>query len=174
MVCHGIPDLRSFQDGDIVNVDVTVYYKGFHGDVNETYMVGKVAESSQYLVSAAKECMDSAINICGPGIPFKNIGKAIQEVADKYNLSVVKSYCGHGVGKLFHSAPMVNHYWPNSTKGVMKKGNVFTIEPMLNVGTDKDITWPDNWTAVTADGQRSAQFENTILITETGHEILTI
>ncbi|KAI4369799.1 hypothetical protein MLD38_018203 [Melastoma candidum] len=173
VICHGIPDARKLKDGDIVNVDVSVYYKGVHGDLNETYFVGNVDESSRQLVQCAYECLDKAMAIVKPGVRFREIGEVINRHASMSGFSVVKSYCGHGIGELFHCAPNIPHYAKNKAVGVMKAGQVFTIEPMINAGVWRDRMWPDGWTAVTADGKRSAQFEHTLLVTEKGVEVLT-
>ncbi|KAI3787377.1 hypothetical protein L1987_41808 [Smallanthus sonchifolius] len=173
IICHGIPDARKLEDGDIVNVDVSVYYKGVHGDLNETYFVGDVDEASQQLVRCTYECLEKAIAIVKPGVRFREIGEIINRHATMSGLSVVKSYCGHGIGELFHCAPNIPHYARNKAVGVMKAGQTFTIEPMINTGVWRDRMWPDGWTAVTADGKRSAQFEHTLLVTETGVEVLT-
>ncbi|XP_021756326.1 methionine aminopeptidase 1A-like [Chenopodium quinoa] len=173
VICHGIPDARVLEDGDIVNVDVTVYYKGVHGDLNETYFVGNVDEASQKLVQCTYECLEKAISIVKPGMRFREVGEVINRHASMSGFSVVKSYCGHGVGELFHCAPNIPHYARNKAVGVMKAGQTFTIEPMINAGVWRDRMWPDGWTAVTADGKRSAQFEHTLLVTETGVEVLT-
>lgn len=173
VICHGIPDLRPLEDGDIVNIDVSVYYNGYHADLNETFMVGNVDEESKRLVKCAYETLAAAVSICKPGVLYRDCGNMIQKVASKYNCQVVKSYCGHGVGKLFHTAPNIPHYANNKAKGTMQIGHVFTIEPMINLGTWKDTMWPDNWTAPTQDGKRSAQFEHTMVVTETGVELLT-
>ncbi|CAI0560486.1 unnamed protein product [Linum tenue] len=157
VICHGIPDARRLEDGDIVNIDVTVYYKGVHGDLNETYFVGNVDEESRKLVQCTYECLEKAIQIVKPGVRFREVGEVINRHATMSGLSVVKSYCGHG----------------NKAVGVMKAGQTFTIEPMINAGAWRDRMWPDGWTAVTADGKRSAQFEHTLLVTETGVEVLT-
>ncbi|GMY23190.1 methionine aminopeptidase 1A isoform X1 [Fagus crenata] len=173
VICHGIPDARKLEDGDIVNVDVTVYYKGVHGDLNDTYFVGNVDEESQRLVRCTYECLEKAISIVKPGMRFREIGEVINRHASMSGFSVVKSYCGHGIGELFHCAPNIPHYGRNKAVGVMKAGQTFTIEPMINAGVWRDRMWPDGWTAVTADGKRSAQFEHTLLVTETGVEVLT-
>ncbi|KAF8379276.1 hypothetical protein HHK36_028709 [Tetracentron sinense] len=173
VICHGIPDGRRLEDGDIVNVDVTVYYKGVHGDLNETYFVGKVDEGSQQLVQCTYECLEKAISIVKPGVRFREVGEVINRHASMMGFSVVKSYCGHGIGELFHCAPNIPHYGRNKAVGVMKVGQTFTIEPMINAGVWHDRMWPDGWTAVTADGKRSAQFEHTLLVTATGVEVLT-
>ncbi|KAI3444708.1 hypothetical protein Pfo_001373 [Paulownia fortunei] len=173
VICHGIPDARKLEDGDIVNVDVTVYYKGVHGDLNETFFVGNVDEASQRLVQCTYECLEKAIAIVKPGVRFREIGEIINRHASMSGFSVVKSYCGHGIGELFHCAPNIPHYARNKAVGVMKAGQTFTIEPMINSGVWRDRMWPDGWTAVTADGKRSAQFEHTLLVTDTGVEVLT-
>ncbi|XP_059633953.1 methionine aminopeptidase 1A [Cornus florida] len=173
IICHGIPDARKLEDGDIVNVDVTVYYKGVHGDLNETFFVGNVDEASRRLVQCTYECLEKAIAIVKPGVRFREIGEVINRHASMSGLSVVKSYCGHGIGELFHCAPNIPHYGRNKAVGVMKAGQTFTIEPMINAGVWRDRMWPDGWTAVTADGKRSAQFEHTLLVTGTGVEVLT-
>ncbi|GLT64267.1 hypothetical protein SLA2020_367710 [Shorea laevis] len=173
VICHGIPDARKLEDGDIVNVDVTVYYKGVHGDLNETFFVGSVDEESQRLVQCTYECLEKAISIVKPGVRFREIGEVINRHATMSGFSVVKSICGHGIGELFHCAPNIPHYGRNKAVGVMKAGQTFTIEPMINAGVWRDRMWPDGWTAVTADGKRSAQFEHTLLVTETGVEVLT-
>ncbi|KAK6920290.1 Peptidase M24 [Dillenia turbinata] len=164
VICHGIPDARKLEDGDIVNIDVTVYYKGVHGDLNETYFVGNVDEASRHLVQSTYECLEKAIAIVKPGVRFREIGEVINRHASMSGLSVVKSYCGHGIGELFHCAPNIPHYSRNKAVGVMKAGQTFTIEPMINAGVWRDRMWPDGWTAVTADGKRSAQFEHTLLM----------
>ncbi|OVA02997.1 Peptidase M24 [Macleaya cordata] len=173
IICHGIPDARKLEDGDIINVDVTVYYKGVHGDLNETYFVGNVDEASQQLVRCTYECLEKAISIVKPGVRFREVGEVINRHALMSGLSVVKSYCGHGIGELFHCAPNIPHYGRNKAVGVMKAGQTFTIEPMINAGVWRDRLWPDGWTAVAADGKCSAQFEHTLLVTETGVEVLT-
>ncbi|KAK3019557.1 hypothetical protein RJ639_004398 [Escallonia herrerae] len=173
VICHGIPDARKLEDGDIVNVDVSVYYKGVHGDLNETFFVGNVDEASQKLVQCTYECLEKAISIVKPGVRFREVGEVISRHASMSGLSVAKSYCGHGIGELFHCAPNIPHYARNKAVGVMKAGQTFSIEPMINSGVWRDRMWPDGWTDVTADGKRSAQFEHTLLVTETGVEVLT-
>lgn len=174
VVCHGIPDQRPLVNGDICNVDVTVYHRGFHGDLNETFLVGTaVSEQKRKLIQCTYECIQHAIAIVQPGVKFREIGNVIQKHANANGFSVVRRYCGHGIHRLFHTAPNVPHYAKNKTVGVMKAGNTFTIEPMINAGTHADDQWPDGWTAVTADGRPSAQFEQTLLVTPTGCEVLT-
>lgn len=175
-ICHGIPDQRELQDGDIVNIDVTLYHGGFHGDLNETYYVGEKALANPdavRVVETARECLDKSIEIVKPGMLFRDPGNVIEKHAKSRNCSVVKSYCGHGVNQLFHCAPNIPHYGKNKAVGSAKPGMCFTIEPMINVGTHRDKTWPDNWTSTTADGSLSAQFEHTLLVTEDGVEVLT-
>ncbi|KAI8052021.1 MetAP 1 [Syncephalis plumigaleata] len=172
VICHGIPDERPLQDGDIVNIDVSLYYNGFHGDLNETYLVGKVDEAGKKLVQNARECLEKAIAMVKPGTLYRELGTVIEKHAKSAGHSVVRSYCGHGIHRLFHCAPNVPHYSKNKAIGVMRPGHIFTIEPMINEGGWEDTQWPDNWTAVTIDGKRSAQFEHTMLVTETGVEIL--
>jgi methionyl aminopeptidase len=173
VICHGIPDARPLQDGDIVNLDISIYYKGYHADLNETYTVGNVDERGKRLIKCAYECLAAAVAMCRPGVMYRDLGAAIEKVAKEYKYSVVKTYCGHGVGKHFHSAPNVPHYAKNKAVGIMRAGHVFTIEPMINEGVSGDELWPDQWTAVTVDGKRSAQFEHMLLITDDGVEILS-
>lgn len=173
VICHGIPDLRPLQNGDIVNLDVTVFKEGMHADLNATYLVGDVDEDSRNLVATAYETLRVAVAAVMPGQLYRDLGARIDKVARANKCSVVTSYCGHGIGTLFHTAPNVPHYKRNKAVGVMKPGHVFTIEPMINRGRPSDVTWPDNWTSVTRDGKRSAQFEHTLLVTETGVEVLT-
>ena len=173
VICHGIPDRRPLQNGDIVNLDVTVYHHGYHGDLNETYLVGTVSKKSKKLVKSTYNALMKAIEICKPGTKFSEIGDVIQGCVEKDNFSVVRDITGHGICKLFHTAPTILHYKNNKSKGTMKPGNIFTIEPMINEGSWDTVTWKDDWTVVTTDGKRSAQFEHTILITEDGCEVLT-
>lgn len=176
VICHGIPDHRPLQDGDILNIDVTLYHGGFHGDLNETYYVGASAAQNPdnvRVVEASRDCLDEAIKLVKPGALFRDYGNTIEKVAKSRNCQVVKTYCGHGINQLFHCAPNVPHYAKNKAVGEAKPGMCFTIEPMITIGSYKDKTWPDDWTSVTTDGSRTAQFEHTLLVTETGVEILT-
>lgn len=176
VICHGIPDKYKLKDGDIINLDVTIYYLGFHSDLNETYYVGEKAKTNKEivnLVETTRECLDLAIQYVKPGIAFRDLGNIIEEHAHKNNCSVVRTYCGHGIGTLFHCQPNIPHYGKNKAVGIAKPGMVFTIEPMLCAGTYKDQTWPDKWTAVTQDGKYSAQFEQMLLVTDDGVEVLT-
>ncbi|KAH8117423.1 methionine aminopeptidase [Phellopilus nigrolimitatus] len=173
-ICHGIPDRRPLLDGDIINIDVSLYYDGYHGDVNETYAVGEIDEESKNLIRTTRECLDEAIKICKPGALFRDIGKVIEPIAKRNGCSVVRNYVGHGINDLFHCNPKyIPHYAKNKAVGTMQPGIAFTIEPMINLGKWNGIHWPDDWTYTTADGKRSAQFEETLLITETGVEVLT-
>lgn len=171
-MCHGIPDSRQLQNGDIINIDVTVYLNGYHGDTSKTFFCGDVSDTLRRLVKVTEECLEKGIAVCKDGASFKKIGKRISEHADKYGYNVVERFVGHGVGKIFHSEPLIYHY-RNDEPGLMVEGQTFTIEPILTFGTTDCITWPDNWTTVTADGGPAAQFEHTIVITRTGAEILT-
>ncbi|KAG8134425.1 putative Methionine aminopeptidase protein [Naja naja] len=154
-------------------VDITVYRNGYHGDLNETFYVGEVDEGAKRLVQTTYECLMQAIDAVKPGVRYRELGNIIQKHAQANGFSVVRSYCGHGIHKLFHTAPNVPHYAKNKAVGVMKPGHAFTIEPMICEGGWQDETWPDGWTAVTRDGKRSAQFEHTLLVTDTGCDILT-
>ncbi|CAH9084162.1 unnamed protein product [Cuscuta europaea] len=171
-ICHGIPDSRPLKDGDIINIDVTVYLKGYHGDTSATFFVGDVDEQAKNLVQVTRDCLDRAISICAPGVEFNKIGKTIHDLADKHHFGVVEQFVGHGVGRFFHSDPVILHY-RNNVRGRMVLNQTFTIEPMLTIGSIHPIMWDDDWTVVTEDGGLSAQFEHTILITEDGVEILT-
>ncbi|XP_063596309.1 methionine aminopeptidase 1-like [Penaeus indicus] len=173
VICHGIPDMRPLQNGDICNIDVTVYHRDFHGDLNETLFIGEANKTAKTLVKTTWECLQKAIEIVEPGVKYRDIGAVIQKHAHSHGFSVVRSYCGHGIHQLFHTAPSVPHYAKNKAVGVMKPGHTFTIEPMISEGTWKDEQWPDDWTAVTADGKLSAQFEETLLVTDIGVEVLT-
>mmetsp|Transcript_6400 Transcript_6400/g.9655 ORF Transcript_6400/g.9655 Transcript_6400/m.9655 type:complete len:382 (+) Transcript_6400:65-1210(+) len=173
VICHGIPDMRELKDGDILNLDISVYYNGYHGDLNETFCVGNVDEEGRKLVETAYMCLANAISMVKPGTLYRDFGMTIAKTAKANNCSVVRTYCGHGIGTLFHTVPDVPHYAKNKAKGVLQPGHVFTIEPMINLGGYRDVLWPDGWTAVTEDGSRSAQFEHTMVVTETGCELLT-
>ncbi|KDE04308.1 methionine aminopeptidase 1, variant [Microbotryum lychnidis-dioicae p1A1 Lamole] len=174
VICHGIPDARPLEDGDIVNLDVTLYYNGFHGDLNATYPVGtKASDENLRLMKTARQCLDEAIRLVKPGTQYKDLGSTIEAIAKKDGFSVNHTYGGHGINNLFHCTPNISHYAGNKNIGVMKVGQCFTIEPMICVGQYKEDHWPDVWTAVTVDGKASAQFEETMIVTETGVEVLT-
>lgn len=171
-MCHGIPDSRQLQDGDIINIDVTVYLNGYHGDTSKTFFCGNVNSATQRLVKVTEECMYRGIAACKDGALFRKIGKRISEHAEKFGFGVVDRFVGHGIGTVFHSEPLIYHH-RNDKPGHMVEGQTFTIEPILTLGTTDCITWEDNWTTLTADGRPAAQFEHTILITRDGAEILT-
>lgn len=173
VICHGIPDMRPLQDGDIVNIDISVYYNGYHSDLNETFFVGNVDAVGRNVVECAFKTLAAAVAMVRPGTLYRDLGDSISKVAKQHGCSVVRTYCGHGVGRLFHTAPNIPHYEKNKAKGVMQEGHVFTIEPMINAGTYRDVLWPDGWTAVTNDGAKSSQFEHTMVVTATGCELLT-
>lgn len=173
VICHGIPDDRPLEHGDILNIDITLYHGGFHGDLNETICIGTCSEDSKKLVRAAYDALWAGIKQVKPGALFREFGAPIERVARNGNFSVVRNYCGHGINEQFHTAPNIPHYRKNKAVGMCKKGMTFTIEPMINAGTWRDDIWPDNWTAVTADGRESAQFEHTLLVTNDGVEVLT-
>jgi len=173
VICHGIPDDRVIQDGDIVNLDVTAYLDGVHGDTNATFLAGNVDPESRRLVAVTEECMWRGIEAVVPGRPVSDIGKAIEDHAKKHRYGVVKAFIGHGIGEQFHTDLQILHYFDPSQTTVMRPGMTFTIEPMITLGTWRHVMWPDGWTAVTADGKRTAQFEHTVCVTETGVEVLT-
>jgi methionyl aminopeptidase len=173
VICHGIPDDRALNDGDIVNLDVTVFADGVHGDTNATYLVGDVDEASRALVEVTSECLDLGIAAVVPGRPVSDIGRAIEAHATHHRLGVVRAFVGHGIGEQFHMEPTVPHYFTPSAATVIEPGMTFTIEPMITMGTWRERLWDDGWTAVTADGRRAAQFEHTLLVTDDGAEILT-
>ena len=175
MICHGIPDDRPLQEGDIVNLDITVYLNGYHGDCSEMFYVGVNPPDSKtkQLLQTTYDCWISACQIVKPGIEYKMIGSIIEDYITPYGYSTVKQFCGHGIGSVFHTNPNILHYKNNEPHGTMAPGHTFTIEPMICEGSAKSLTWPDEWTATTLDGKRSAQFEHTLLITENGVEALT-
>ena len=176
VICHGIPDQRMIREGDIINLDVTLYHGGFHGDINETYYVGDKAlqdRESVRVVETARECLQEAVKIVKPGMAFRDPGTVIEKHAKSKGCAVIRTYCGHGINTLFHPAPSIPHYAKNKAVGIAKPGMTFTIEPMISLGSYKDRTWPDNWTSATQDGSRTAQFEHTLLVTEDGVEVLT-
>ncbi|KAL8714625.1 MAG: hypothetical protein Q9220_001573 [cf. Caloplaca sp. 1 TL-2023] len=175
IICHGIPDSRVLLDGDILNLDVSLFHGGYHGDLNETYYVGAAAlnPANIHLVETTRESLRLAIETVKPGLPIRNIGNTIEKFVKENRCSVITTYCGHGINTLFHCAPNVPHYAKNKAVGVAKPGMCFTIEPMVSAGSHRDKTWPDNWTSATVDGARTAQFEHTLLVTEEGCEILT-
>nr|WP_297427921.1 type I methionyl aminopeptidase [uncultured Actinotalea sp.] len=175
VICHGVPDSTVLQDGDIVNVDITAYKHGVHGDTDATFLVGDVDEESRLLVERTHEAMMRGIKAVAPGRQLNVIGRVIETYARRFGYGVVRDFTGHGVGEAFHSGLVVPHYdaAPHHDT-VIETGMVFTIEPMLNLGTPDWEMWDDGWTVVTKDRRRSAQFEHTLVVTETGAEILTL
>ena len=173
VICHGIPDDRKLVEGDIINCDITVYFDGMHGDCSETVFVGRPDPQSKKLVQTTYECMMAGINAVAVGARLNEIGKAITALAHKRGFSVVRDFAGHGIGERFHMDPQIMHYRDPRNRQRVKSGMTFTVEPMINVGVPGSVIWDDGWTAVTADGKRSAQFEHTILVTEAGIELLT-
>lgn len=172
-VCHGIPGPKKLKNGDIVNVDVTVLKDGYHGDTSKMFVIGKATILADRLIRITQECMYLGIQQVKPGAQLGDIGAAIQEHAEKARFSVVREYCGHGIGQIFHEAPNVLHYGKRKTGLVLEKGMIFTIEPMINAGKKDVKLLPDGWTVVTKDHSLSAQWEHTILVTEDGYEVLT-
>ncbi|GBE80240.1 Methionine aminopeptidase 1 [Sparassis crispa] len=173
IITHGIPDDRSLMDGDIVNVDITIYKDGFHGDTSQTFLVGDVDEQGRALVQTTREALEASIAACAPGRPFKGIGKAIYELVRNTEFSVNTQFTGHGIGEDFHRRPWILHHL-NDEPGVMLPGHCFTIEPCIVQGADPNgWMFPDGWTVSTENCARSAQAEHMVLITETGAEVLT-
>ncbi len=173
VICHGIPDDRPLRDGDIVNLDVTIFLDGVHGDTNATFLVGDVDEASRRLVEVTRECLARGIAAVKPGQPFSDIGRAIEDHATANHYEVVRAFVGHGIGEQFHTDLQIPHYYEPRFTAIMETGMIFTIEPMISMGTGQHRIWSDDWTAVTADGSRTAQFEHTVLVTDDGVEILT-
>jgi methionyl aminopeptidase len=173
VICHGIPDNRPLQDGDIVNLDVTVFIGGVHGDTNATFLVGDVDPASRQLVEVTEECMWYGIEAVKSGQPVSDIGKAIETHAKKHRFGVVRSFVGHGIGEQFHTDLQILHYYDQRASTIMRPGMTFTIEPMITLGSWQHRIWEDGWTAVTVDGKRTAQFEHTVLVTDDGVDVLT-
>ncbi|MFF3945029.1 type I methionyl aminopeptidase [Streptomyces sp. NBC_00510] len=174
VICHGIPDSTGLRDGDIVNLDVTAYIHGVHGDTNATYLVGEVAEESRLLVERTRESLNRAIKSVKPGRQINVIGRVIESYAKRFNYGVVRDFTGHGINTAFHSGLIVPHYDDPRATTIMKPGMTFTIEPMLTLGTHEYEIWDDGWTVVTKDRKRTAQFEHTLVVTDTGAEVLTL
>jgi methionyl aminopeptidase len=174
VICHGIPDSRVLQDGDIVNLDVTLFKHGVHGDSNATYAVGDIDPASAQLIEVTRECMWRGIEAVRPGRPLSDIGRAIEDHARKFRYGVVRAFIGHGIGQQFHSDLQILHYYDERSSMIMRPGMTFTIEPMITLGTWKHAMWDDDWTAVTADGRRTAQFEHTVVVTDDGVDVLTL
>jgi methionyl aminopeptidase len=174
VICHGIPDSRPLANGDIVNVDVTIYLDGVHGDTSATFAVGDIDEYSAVLVRETRNSLYRAIDVVKPGVPINEIGRAIENHARKYNLGVVREFIGHGIGEEFHGVLQIPHYYDSRARTILEEGMTFTIEPMLTLGDPALGVWDDDWTAVTLDGRRSAQFEHMLVVTADGCEVLTV
>ena len=175
VICHGIPTKdKTLKNGDIVNIDVTVIDDGWHGDTSRMYLIGKVPAHAKRLVDVTKDCLFAGINEVKPGATLGDIGFAIQNLAEKNHYSVVRDYCGHGIGKTYHEEPQVMHYGQKGEGLKLEEGMCFTIEPMINLGSHHSKVLNDGWTVVTKDGKLSAQWEHTVAVTSNGHEILTL
>ena len=174
VICHGIPDDTVIADGDIVNIDITAFLDGVHGDTNATFLAGDVDSESRLLVERTSEAMMRGIRAVAPGRPLNAIGRVIESYARRFRYGVVRDFTGHGIGTTFHSGLIVPHFDDPGVSLVMEPGMTFTIEPMLTLGTTDYDIWPDRWTVVTKDRKRTAQFEHTILVTDSGHDILTL
>lgn len=174
VICHGIPGNKKLKDGDIINIDITVIKDGYHGDTSKMFFVGKPSILAERLSRVAQECMFLGIEMVKPGVKLGDIGYVIQQHAEKENFSIVREYCGHGIGRVFHEEPQVLHYGTPDTGLTLEEGMTFTIEPMVNAGKRHVRQLPDGWTVVTKDRSLSAQWEHTILVTTDGHEILTL
>jgi methionyl aminopeptidase len=174
VICHGIPDSTVLRDGDIVNLDVTAFIHGVHGDCNATYFVGEVAEESRLLVERTRESLDRAIKAVRPGRQINVIGRVIESYAKRFGYGVVRDFTGHGINTSFHSGLIIPHYDDPRATTVMRPGMTFTIEPMLTLGTHEYDIWDDGWTVVTKDRKRTAQFEHTLVVTQDGAEVLTL
>jgi methionyl aminopeptidase len=173
-ICHGIPDSRRLEDGDICNIDITGYLDGVHGDTNATFLVGSVDEESRLLVERTEESLRRAIKAVKPGRRVNVIGRVIESYARRFGYGVVTDFTGHGISTVFHSGLVIPHYDDPRFDTLIEVGMTFTIEPMLTLGTIDWDMWDDGWTVVTKDGRRSAQFEHTLLVTEAGAEVLTL
>lgn len=174
VVCHGIPDNKALKNGDIINIDVTVIHEGYHGDTSKMFFVGTPSAKAEQLVNVAQECLYIGIELVKPGIKLGDIGFAIQQHAEQYRYSIVRDYCGHGIGLSFHEEPQVLHYGTPNTGITLRQGMTFTIEPMINAGKHHTRLLSDDWTVITKDRSLSAQWEHTILVTNQGFEILTL
>jgi methionyl aminopeptidase len=174
VICHGIPDSTVIADGDIVNIDVTAYIDGVHGDTNATYLAGNVSEENRLLVERTEEALRRAIKAVAPGRQLNVIGRVIESYAKRFNYGVVRDYTGHGIGRTFHSGLVVLHYDEPSVTTILEKGMTFTIEPMITLGGIEWDLWEDNWTVTTKDKSWTAQFEHTLVVTDTGAEVLTL
>lgn len=174
VVCHGIPGDKKLKDGDIVNIDVTVIVDGWFGDTSRMYVAGKLSRKTERLLQVTHDALFKGIEAVKPGNTFGDIGHAIQSYVEGHRMSVVRDFCGHGLGRVFHAPPNVVHYGKPGTGAVLEAGMFFTIEPMVNLGRPETKVLSDDWTAVTRDKSLSAQFEHSIGVTETGYEIFTL
>ncbi|HVL84763.1 MAG TPA: type I methionyl aminopeptidase [Pseudonocardia sp.] len=174
VICHGIPDSTVIEDGDIVNIDVTAYLGGVHGDTNATFLAGDVAEEDRLLVERTREALLRSIRAVRPGRELNVVGRVIESYAKRFGYGVVRDFTGHGIGRAFHSGLVVLHYDAPEVDTVLAEGMTFTIEPMITLGTTDYDIWDDGWTVVTKDRARTAQFEHTVLVTADGAEILTV
>lgn len=174
VVCHGIPNDKPLKNGDIINIDITVIKDGYHGDTSKMFMVGSVPEWAERLCRITQECLYKGIELVRPGTRLGDIGEVIQKHAESHGFSIVREYCGHGIGAVFHEEPQVLHYGKAGTGLELKEGMTFTIEPMLNQGRPETRTLGDGWTAITKDRKLSAQWEHTLVVTASGYEILTL
>jgi methionyl aminopeptidase len=174
VICHGIPDDRSLVDGDIVNLDVTIFLDGVHGDTNATFPVGTIDPGSADLIRVTRECLERGIAAVSPGRPIRDIGRAVQAHAEAHGYGVVRAFVGHGIGEQFHSDLQIPHYDDPRATTIIEPGMTFTIEPMITMGAWQHQLWSDGWTAVTVDRGRTAQFEHTLLVNDDGAEILTL
>ncbi len=175
VICHGIPDDTVLEDGDIINIDITAFKDGMHGDLNKTFLVGKVSESARNLVERTQEALNRGIKAVAPGRQVNVIGRAIESYAKRFGYGVVRDFTGHGVGAAFHSGLIIPHYdAAPQFNDIIEVGMVFTIEPMLTLGTHEWDQWDDDWTVTTRDKSLTAQFEHTMVVTERGTEILTL
>lgn len=174
VVCHGIPNDKKLKKGDSLNIDVTVILNGFHGDTSKMYFVGNVPSHVERLARVTQECLYAGIRVVRPGTTIGDIGHEIVKIANKENVSIVRDFCGHGIGKIFHGLPQVPHYGAPGEGTSLEVGQCFTIEPMINAGKKDVRVLGDKWTVVTKDRRLSAQWEHTILVTPNGHEVLTL
>ena len=174
VVCHGIPGDRKLKGGDIINIDITVIKDGYHGDTSMMFLVGEPSIRAKRLVEITYDCMRIGIRQVKPGATLGDIGHAIQSYAESHNCSVVREYCGHGIGRIFHEEPQVLHYGEQGRGMKIEPGMTFTVEPMINAGKRQVRLLPDNWTVVTKDRSLSAQWEHTVLVTDDGYEVLTL
>ena len=174
VVCHGIPGEKKLKSGDIINIDITVIKDGFHGDTSKMFLVGEPSIRAKRLVDTTYDCMALGIRMIRPGLQLGDIGHAIQKHAESHKYSVVREYCGHGIGRVFHEEPQVLHYGQPGTGIALESGMTFTVEPMINIGKRHVKLLPDEWTVVTRDRSLSAQWEHTVLVTDDGYEVLTL